>query len=244
MPLTPEQKKLITSPEVLEAVEELEKEVSARNFEAADKRTKLKKLEELHNGIVEKIKKLGFNPDEDIEQQFPALIEKVTKEKGFKPSGEFDKLMQKIETLSKEVTEWKGTAEREKKESQVEKASTLLDPAFTEAFGKSAPVVKELLKLKGAIVLKDGVPGIQSGEEFIPLNAEKGSISAIDHVKQLYPDLVVTKQKGGSGGSPSNKGGEGVNKDVVDRATWEGWPAPRKAEYMVKVGKFTENLEQ
>ena len=245
MALTPEQKKLITAPEVLEAVEELEREIATRNYEASDKRTKLNTLETLHNTFIEKIKKLGFDPDEDIEEQFPALIEKVTKEKGFKPSAEFDKLMQRIEKLSTEVAEWKGTAERKDKESQVEKASTALDPLLTEAFGKAAPVVRDLLKLKGVIALKDGIAGIQNGDEFIPITAEKGKISALDFVKQTFPDLVVTKQKGGSGGAANNKGaGGGTNKDMVDRVTFETFTGPKKIEYMAKVGQFTDNIPE
>jgi hypothetical protein len=242
--LTAEQKKLITVPEVLEAVEELEKEVATRNYEAADKRTKLKKSEEGYAALIEKIKKIGLDPDGDLEHQFPALIEKITKEKGYKPSSEFDTLKKTIETLSKEVTEWKGTAEKEKKESQVEKASTALDPLLTEAFGKAAPVVRDLLKLRGVITLKDGVAGIQNGEEFIPITAEKGKISALDFMKQAFPDLVVTKQKGGSGGAANSKGAEGANKDMVDRVTFETFSGPKKLEYMKTVGQFTDNVDE
>jgi hypothetical protein len=253
MPLTTEQKAKITDAATLEAVEELERELSTRNYEAADRRTKLKKVEDefktfqgTHGTLIEKIKKLGFNPDEDIEAQFPVIIEKVTKDKGYKPSNEFDKLMQRIEKLSTEVTEWKGAAEREKRENQVEKAGTQFDPALSEAFGKSAPIVKELLKLKGQLTLKDGVPGIQNGEEFIPINAEKGKISAIDFVKQTYPDLVITKQKGGAGGSPSNKGagGGGATEGMISRVEFEKLGGPEKLAYMTKYKTFTDNVTE
>lgn len=252
MPLTAEQKAKITDAATLEAVEELEKELATRNYEASDRRTKLKKVEDekktveqSFTGIIEKIKKLGFNPDEDIEAQFPTIIEKVTKEKGFKPSNEFDKLMAKIEKLSGEVAEWKGAAEREKREAQVEKAGTQFDPALSEAFGKSAPVVKELLKLKGQLTLKEGVPGIQNGEEFIPLNAEKGAVSAIDFVKKIYPDLVITKQKGGAGGSPSNKGagGGGATDGMISREEFEKLDGPAKLKYMNEKKQFTDNIQ-
>lgn len=256
MPLTAEQKAKITDAATLEAVEELEKrvvELATNKYEEADRRAKLKKTDEdfkailaRHNVLIEKIKKLGFDPDEDIEAQFPAIIEKVTKDKGYKPSNEFDKLMAKIEKLSGEVAEWKGAAERKDKEAQVEKAGTQFDPALSEAFGKSAPVVKELLKLKGQLTVKDGVAGIQSGDEFIPLNAEKGKTSAIDIVKQTYADLVITKQKGGAGGSPSNKGagGGGATEGMISRAEFEKLDGPKKIEYMTKIKQFTDNITE
>ena len=253
MPLTPEQKKLITDPSLFEAVEDLEKEIAIRNYESADRRTKLKKAEEdikafqsAHNNLIERIKKVGLNPDDeaDFNGQMTTIVDKVTKDKGYKPSSEFDSLKKMVDNLTKEVTTWKDTAERERKSAQTEKAATMFDPLLTEAFGKSAHVVKELLQLKGCIVLKDGVAGIQSGDDFIPLNADKGSLSAIDHIKGLFPDLVVTKQKGGTGGASSNKGAEAANKDMVDRATFETFTPQKKMEYMQKVGNFTDNMSE
>lgn len=253
MPLTAEQKATIKDAATLEAVEEIEKELATRNYEMSDRRTKQKKTDEelktlqtKNTALIESVKKLGFNPDEDIEAQFPTIIEKVTKDKGYKPSGEFDKLMSKVEKLTTEVTEWKGAAEREKREAQVEKAGTQFDPALTEAFGKSAPIVKELLKLKGQLTIKDGVAGVQNGEEFIPLNAEKGKTSAIDIVKQTYADLVITKQKGGAGGSPSNKGagGGGATEGMISRAEFELLDGPAKLKYMTEKKQFTDNIQE
>jgi len=251
MALTAEQKQKITDAAVLDAIDDIEKELAARTFEAADRRTKLKKVEDEkkslegnYASVIEKMKKLGFNPDEDFEQQFPTIIEKVNKEKGLKPSAEFDNLMKKIEKLSGEVAEWKGAAERERKEAQVEKAATLFDPALGEAFGKSAHIVKELLRLKGNIVLKDGVAGIQNGEEFLPLNAEKGQVSAIDFIKKTYPDLVITKQKTGAGGAASGKNG-GAGKDgMVSRAEFDLFSPAKKVEYMQKIGQLTDNISE
>lgn len=252
MPLTAELKSKIKEPEILEAIDEIEKDLATRNYEASDRRTKLKKMEDEykafqsnHNALIEKIKKIGFDPDADIEEQFPSIVEKVTKDKGFKPSGEFEKLLKTVERLTTEVAAAREEAAKEKREAMIEKAGTQFDPALNEAFGKAAPVVKELLKMKGQLAIKDGVTGIQMGEEFVPLNAEKGTTSAIDIIKKSYSDLVVIKQKGGAGGSANNTGSGNANENgLVTREEFEKFDGAKKAKYMAEKKTFLDLIPE
>jgi hypothetical protein len=245
--LTAEQKKLITDTAILETIEEQERELAQANYESADRRTKLKdadsrfkSLETNHNAFREKIKKLGFDPDVELDEQF----EKITKEKGLRPSSDVDALTKKIQTLTDKITAQEAATVLAQHEASIEKASNLFDPLLKDTFDKSADVVKELLKLKGKIALKDGVPGILRGEEFIPLEAESGSVSAIDIIKKEYANLVVAKQKPGSGSSPNNRSAGGKENEMIDRATFETLSPDKKFAYMSKIGQLSDNVTE
>ena len=88
MPLTAEQKQKIPA-DILPEVEADEREIARLNAENSDKRIKYTKFEQEKratetklNELRSKMEKLGFKTDEDIEEQFPGLIEKITKDKG------------------------------------------------------------------------------------------------------------------------------------------------------------------
>ncbi len=248
MPLTAEQKKLITDPAILQEIEDTEKEVARLNYENSDRRTKYAQSEKAKNEAATKLDKLqaamekvGLNADEDIEEQFPRLIDKVTKEKGFKPSSEVEALSKNLEKLTKKLEAAEAQAAAEKRETMVMQAASQFDPALTESFGKAAPIIRDLLRSRGRFAIKDGVPGLQNGDEFIPLNAEKGSQSAIDLLKKDYADLVVTKQKPGTGGSGVTKTGGGNNDKLISREEFDQLPLHKRSEFFANGGQLAEN---
>ncbi len=247
MALTAEQKKNLPA-DVLQEIEDQEKEVARLNYENADRRKKYNDIEKdkrasetALNTLREKMEKLGFKSDEDIEEQFPGLIEKVTKDKGLKPATEFDALTKKLDAINKKLELAEAAAAKEKHDAMIEKVGGIFDPALSETFGKAAPIIKDLLRTKGKFAMKDGVAGIQNGDEFVPLTAEKGSPSAIDLLKKDFADMVVTKQRLGTGGSPNAKTGTTGN-EILTREEFDNLPPAKRTEYMAKVGQLAENV--
>lgn len=248
MPLTAEQKKGLSA-DVLQEIENDEKENARLNRENGEKRTRANEIEREKkatetslNELRDKMKKIGFDTGEDIEDQFPGLIEKVTKERGFKPSSEVDALTKKFDAMTKKLEAAEAQAARDKQEAMIEKVGGLFGPALQENFGKAAPLIQNQLRLTGKLAMKDGVAGIQNGDAFIPLNAENGSESAIDLLKKEYGDFVVTKQKTGTNGGGTNNTG-GKNEKVMSRNEFEALAPLARMDFMKNGGQLAENID-
>lgn len=249
MALTAEQKAGIKDATILQEIEETEREVARLNSENSDRRVRItqaekdKKARETElTDLRDKMKKIGFDTDSDIEEQFPSLIDRITKDKGYKPSSEVDALTRKLDAINKKLEVAEATAAKEKLEGMIEKVAGVFEPVLNENFGKAAPLIKKLLRTTGRFAVKDGVEGIQNGEDFLPLVAEKGSLSAIDQLKKEYGDLVVAKQKPGTGGSGTNKT-TGANDKVISRTEFDALAPLAKMDFFKHGGQLSENIE-
>lgn len=185
-----EVKKLPQGEEILGHV--LEK-VHSVNNEAKNLRIKAKEYENILSTHKEKLKAHGIDPDSDIDEQ----LEKMRSKEGMKPESDFNKVMKELDKFKKEVSEWKGTAEKREADLLMEKAKNAFAPILSDHFGKQASALLELALLKGQIVVKDGVPGVLYNDDFVPLRTEKGP-NAVDMLRKIYPEFAITKQIPGS----------------------------------------------
>jgi hypothetical protein len=248
MSLTADQKKGLPA-DIIAEIEEDEKAIARLNSENADRRAKYnqaekekKAVETMLTSLRESMEKVGLRTDSDIEEQFPVLIEKITKDKGYKPSSEVDALTKQVAALTKKYEAAEAAAVAEKREAMLERVGGTFDPLLQENFGVAAPLVKDLLRTKGRFAMKDGVAGIQNGDEFLPLNAEKGSVSAIDQLKKEYGNLVVTKQRPGTGGGGANNT-SGKNDKLMSRADFDALAPLARMDFMKNGGQLSENVE-
>jgi hypothetical protein len=248
MSLTADQKKGLPA-DIIAEIEEDEKAIARLNSENADRRAKYnqaekekKAVETMLTSLRESMEKVGLRTDSDIEEQFPVLIEKITKDKGYKPSSEVDALTKQVAALTKKYEAAEAAAVAEKREAMLERVGGTFDPLLQESFGVAAPLVKDLLRTKGRFAMKDGVAGIQNGDEFLPLNAEKGSVSAIDQLKKEYGNLVVTKQRPGTGGGGANNT-SGKNDKLMSRADFDALAPLARMDFMKNGGQLSENVE-
>ena len=252
MPLTAEQKTLIKDPDILREIEDDEREIARLNRENGDKRTRASKAESERatketelNDLKGTLKELGFNADAltaaEIREQFPVLVEKITKDKGLKPQSEVDSFKKELDKMKKELADARAASEKDKHDAMVEKVGGLFEQDLQENFGKAAAFIRKQLRLEARFTIKDGVEGIQNGDEFVPRNAEKGNQSAIDQLKKEYADFVVTKQKPGSNGNPGTKApGAGPQEGMLTRAEFEALDPFKRPAYMAKYGGFAE----
>jgi hypothetical protein len=237
MPLSPEQKKLITDASLLSEIEKMEHDLSDVTQESIGRKTKVREYEKTLSTWKDKLKKLDLDPDaDDLEEQLNARLEKG--KKGMKPDSEFEALMKKVNKLTDEVTNWKTTAEKNATEAAMAKARSAFAGKLTDHFGKASDLLLDYATLKGIIAVKDEMPGVMFEDDFVPLNAEKGQKSAIDVLKKLYPDFAITKQVGGGKDVSTRVNTNNTDgKPSMQMADFEAMTHPQKQEFIKSGGK-------
>jgi cell division protein FtsB len=192
MPIPVELKAKISDPTILAEVEKLGSVLDEVTQESLGRKAKLKDFESKFNTIAEKAKKVGLNLDEDLESQLSERIEKS--KTGLKPASEVEELSKTVKGLKDEIKSWKDTATRKEEEAILERARSAFMTKLPDHFGDATDILLDYALMKKQIASKDGVPGVVNGEDFYPLNVQKGQKSAIDVLKELYPKFVITKQ--------------------------------------------------
>jgi hypothetical protein len=235
MAISAEIKAKISDPSVLEAIETNEKLLYETTEESKKRKLELRNL----NNLLEKVKKLGLDPEGDVEDQMTALLEETTKKKNLKPASELDTLSKQLKKLTDELNSWKAQAEKSEREASLEKARSAFSQRLTEPFGKNSSLILDNAIMKGLITTdKNGIPGVIHDEEFFPVEAEKGRFSALDILKKVYSDHIVVKQK--AGGSDVNTRIAQGGQNLISRADFEALPQTQKFQYMKEVGQFSE----
>jgi hypothetical protein len=145
------------------------------------------------------------------------------------------------EKLIAQLEETQKKADQATQESILNSAFEKFSPELNKAFDKNSDVVRDLLRLKGLVVVKEGQPGVVVEDEFIPLVAQKGP-GAIDKIKAMYPQLAITKQTSGGNNvrSTTTPGSNNNANRELTRKEFDVLPGPTRIEYMAKVGRFAE----
>jgi septal ring factor EnvC (AmiA/AmiB activator) len=148
MSLTADQKKGLPA-DIIAEIEEDEKAIARLNSENADRRAKYnqaekekKAVETMLTSLRESMEKVGLRTDSDIEEQFPVLIEKITKDKGYKPSSEVDALTKQVAALTKKYEAAEAAAVAEKREAMLERVGGTFDPCFRKILVLPRPLLR------------------------------------------------------------------------------------------------------
>lgn len=237
MALSEEIKKKITDASVLAEIENLESELNNVTRESISRKTKIREFESSHKATIDKIKALGLDPDQDLEEQLNQRIE--AGKKGTKPESEFEALSKTVKKLSDEIGGWKTKAEQAEHSAQLERARSAFSGKLTDTFGKASDLILDYAMMKGMISVRDGVPGVIHEDDFVPLTVEKGK-NAIDVLKQVYPDFAIVKQKPGSPNvntKPANGSDGSAGGKVIAISDFEALPHAEKAAFVKEGGK-------
>jgi hypothetical protein len=239
MPFDTTLRSKITDPAILAAIDEQDALLHQVTEESIGRKNKLRDVEPKHTAMLEKIKKLGFDPDGDIEEQLQAMLEESPKKKGFKSASEYEKLAKKVA----EIDEWKTKADQATNALQMERAKSAFSNPLKDIFGKASDLILKVATADGMISIKEGVPGIVYDDDFVPLVTEKGKTSALDVFKKLYPDQVITKQKTGSHNVQTISTQKGES-ELIDRKTFDALSPMERFEYMKKNKVLAENVSE
>jgi hypothetical protein len=221
MPLTEEQKDAVAKlPNGQAILDEIETDLTAAVTPLKESITKLtdtntkltRENVERKRGEQEfklQAKNLGCDttkPIPDIIQEMRAKLTE-TASKDTVPNSE-------VTALKKELAAFKATMESEKtarleaeKATKIERVKAAIAPKLPEHFGAASDLILESGITKGYLTTNEaGEPCVKMGDDLIPLSEEDGA-KAINALKQMYPKLAVTKQKGGAGDTDT-KGGK------------------------------------
>ena len=235
MPISAEVKGKITDAGALAEVEKVESLL----FDVTEESKKWKNQARQANSLLEKVKKLGLDPDGDVDEQLESLFEKNVSKKNLKPATEMETLSKQIAKLTGELNGWKETAAKAEKEAMVEKCRTAFGSKLTDHFGKSASLVLDNAIIKVYITVDKGIPGAIIDEEFYPIESEKGKLNGIDALKKVYADHVIVKQKSG-GSDVHTQITTNVGKEQISRSEFEVLNPQQKINYMKEVGSFSD----
>jgi hypothetical protein len=219
--------------------------VHETNKEAQGLRKKHTESESTLSRLRDSLKRHEIDPEGDLEDQ---LI-KIKAKDGLVPSTDMEKLSKELEKFrkdhdmtKKELADYKTAMLKKDQDLTLEKARGAFSPKMSEKFGKSSSVLLDYAISKGQITIKDGIAGVQSGDEFVPLSVERG-IGGIDVLAKMYPEFVVAKQVGGSA-KPDGRAPIGESEsNSMSRADFDILSVrnPRKAmDYVKAGGTFTD----
>jgi hypothetical protein len=220
------------------ALAEVEK-VESLLFDVTEESKKWKTQSRQANSLIEKIKKLGLDPEGDVDEQLEQMFAKETTKKNLKPASEMETLSKQLSKLTSELTTWKETAAKAEKEAMLEKCRTAFGSKLPDHFGKSSSLVLDNAILKGLVTVEKGIPGVTVDDEFFPIESEKGKLSGIDALKKVYSDHVIVKQKSG-GSDVHTQITMGAGKEQISRSDFEQLAPVAKISYMKEVGSFSE----
>ena len=236
MAFSDELKKKISDTAVLQEIEKLEDEINNVTGESIKRKGKIREYESKIGSLTEKMKKVGFDPDADFEEQISAKLEEGRK--GLKPASELEALMKKVDKLSNELNGWKSQAEKSSAEAEMAKARAAFANKLTDHFGKASDILLDYATMKGIIAVKDGIPGVTVDDDFVPLAVEKGP-GAIDVLKKLYPQFAITKQQTGGKDVSTRPGtNSGDNREPISMEEFEKMPHASKQEFVKSGGKI------
>jgi len=234
--LSPDVKKRIADADVLAAIDEMESNLNDVTKESIGRKGKIRDYESKISALTSQLKKVGFDPDSDLEEQL-SLRDAKSKE-GYKPASEYELLSKKMEKISNEMMSWKQEAEKSQNEAILAKTKAAFSGKLGDHFGKAADMILDYASLKGIIAHKDGEPGVIIDDEFTPLNATRGK-NAIDVLKGVYSNFAITKQQQGSS-NVSTKASSQSTGDVrtASMEEFESLPHAQKQEFVKSGGKI------
>jgi len=181
----------------------------------------------------QQITELGLDPTKPLKDQIDALQENVKKQaiEGTAPSAELTKMQKRLEAAEKAIADSNAEKAQLQAQNKRERASSHFAPTLNEHFGKASGLLLENLLNKGTITVDDeNRPGLKNEDgDFVTGDA------AVALLKKMYPDLVVVKQRPGSGGTGAS-GGSSNNSGAktVSRAEFESWSFEKKNDFFLK----------
>jgi len=224
---------MATVEELQAKVSDLEEKVGELSHEAKGHRLRAKSLEQQ----LKSFKDAGLDPEKDISEQLEALKESASA--GKKDASEFSALQKQMDTLMKKLADSETKAERSAAEAKLEKARSAFSAKSKEHF-TDADTVIDLAIAKGLVTLdENGNPGLKDGDEFIPLNAEKGP-GAVDKLKTMFPKLAITTQKAG-GKDTTAKGASGTagNAKQMRESEFKALSIKAQGDFALSGGEVT-----
>jgi ribosomal protein S16 len=189
---------------------------------------------------VQQLEAIGFDPTKPLKNQFEELQEKTKGElsKGMKPTSEVDALAKKIERFEKALADSAAREESLKQQNRREKAAATFSPILPDHFGKASSLILKNAIADGIITIdENGQPGVKGADgEFYTGDA------AINELKKIHADLVITKQKPGSGNTAGRGGGTSQGK-AITREEFNAMAMDQQMELVTKQGAVW-NAEQ
>lgn len=230
----------ITDPAALAEVEKTEQLLYDVTEESKKRKLSIRDL----NSLLEKVKKIGIDPEGDVDEQFEKLFEESSKKKNLKPASEMETLSKQLAKLTNELTTWKETAAKNEKEAKLEKCKSAFSGKLAEPFGKSAGLILDNAILRGLITVDEkGNPGVMQDDEFFPIESDKGKLNGIDALKKIFADHVVAKQKNGGSDVRTQISNQSSGKEPISRSDFEQLGPLAKINYMKEVGQFSDPTE-
>ena len=189
--------------------------------ESVQRKNTIRELQASIEGIKGNFKDLGLDPEGDLAEQLKEKTESA--KKGTKPESEFAKMQKQLDNLMKELGSEKEARQKAISENKIEKSRNAFLAKGSKHFNDPELVVDHAIN-KGLVFLNDdGVVGVKQGDEFYPLEADKGT-SGFDVLKKIYSKQAVTEQRGG--GKDTSAGGAkgGSGKRTITQAEFEAMP--------------------
>jgi hypothetical protein len=157
------------------------------------------------------LKNAGLDPEAPLPDQLTALTEKVKTEvsKDVTPNKEVAAVKKELDDFKKKFETSQTELAAERQQTKLERVKAAFSPKLPEHFGPAADLILKTAVAEGVITVDEtGNPGVKMGDDFFPLNAGNGE-KAMNALRQLHPQLAVTKQKGGAGDTGA-QGGKGA----------------------------------
>jgi hypothetical protein len=217
--------------DITETKSVLDKKITTLTRENVERKRTIQELKtSLHSAELD--------PDKPIAEQLAALQERMKADasKGMKPEGEVAILMKRLEKLEKDYQQEKSEKEQLKVQNHREKASAHFAPKLPDIFGKASSLILKNALVDGIITVdENGMPCVKNSDgEFLKDD------DAINELRRIHSDLVITKQKPGSGDLP-NSGGKGRgDTKTATRTEFEALTYEQKVKFGAEGGKIVE----
>jgi hypothetical protein len=156
------------------------------------------------------VKNAGLDPEAALEEQLAALTEKVKTEstRDVTPNKEVEMIRKEMKALADKFTQSETQRLKAEQDIKSERVKAAFAPKLPDHFGPAADLVLRAGLIDGVITTDEGgQPGVKVGEDFFLLSDGNGE-KALNALRQMHPQLAVSKQKGGAGDTGAN-GGKG-----------------------------------
>jgi len=209
----------------------MEKKITTLTRENVERKRNIQELKSsLHSAEID--------PEKPIGEQLAAIQERIKADasKGMKPDSEVAVLMKRIEKLEKDNQQEKSEKEQLKAQNKREKASAHFAPKLPDIFGKASSLILKNALVDGIITVdENGLPCVKGADGELLRDDE-----AMNELRRVHSDLVITKQKPGSGDLP-NSGGKGKgDTKTATRTEFEGFTYEKKVKFGSEGGKIVE----